>query len=1152
MESLLRCLNELSLPGPYSDEENQKIAGYLLGKAEFETIAPFLKKTHFGWGYKRDNTLEVGREAARDRELLPKLGRLLRIVRRTTTVGYYCLFISDLAEGGGGVAGGSFIDEVYVKGGLGIGTMLDDILERLSYDRIYSGYWRWIPYPELSGYENRAAFFAAMHGKYPEEFGKYMENNAKLENRIFTSIYLYTHDPDRNNEDRTQAVIACGANLINMANKPSDAAFEAVRAEPYFAGNSDVTHLIARLHEAVKNDKTEWEGVDKQYMEAARRMFYFASALSPSRYPLLDLINYIFMYSAFEKAFECLSSVLGLPLQKHGLSRREYGLDKDKEDFYACCLPRFEDGSYPKDRFLAYFAQKLEWRKKYHEPFYKLLRSNEEAALKALSIADGDGGVFIMNAFWEQGMHQDKAAVLEEKLITDILEKKSDAVADYFLGKSAAAPKTLPKIDLRYYKYIRAVSRLSKVSSMPSRIFAYAIVHKQMKKWLHHAFRSLTDIRGFEGAEVFFDAVDAPAELKMAAFADLYIEGGNGEQKVWLKKQVSRLSERNPELIGAALKNASAKGKYSILAIVYGAHADYNPKPLIECLADGSRAVRDLAVEYLSPQKHLRDKIEPLTRSKKKETRECAEKLLLVYGPESKAAESGGGSEFDALAYCCQHIPASAPRTIAWTEFKTLPRVRLAGTETEADDRIVLGYIYLLVTQTDMALPAASIKIRESLDKNDLGILGERLYHIWKENGALARQRGVLVLAAIDGNDAFVSMLRSDIQNWALSSRGALAADAVKAMALQGGSLALMTVDAISKKVNNRQVQRAGEEAFQFAADQLGVDPEVLADRIVPNLGFDSRGEQVIDYGGRSFIAAINPALQINLKTAGGKAIKSLPAPGANDDAAKAAAARTAFAAMKKNLKSVAAMQCQRLELALCDSRTWTKNDWTALFVENPIMNMFAIGLIWGVYDAGGKLIDSFRYMEDGSFTNVHEDEITLADDAAIGLCHPLDLGDEIIAAWTKQLSDYEIKQPVEQLGRKVFRVDGSLVSGDENTVSVNGFGGAVVYAASLVGKLQNLGWRRDSAEDGGFYYNFYKVDKKRGIVVNLSFSGVPYGADAMKEVTVYNAMFYKVGTGDRVNPPDVPPRLYSEICYDIERAAADRIRTDENWRRNC
>ncbi|MDR3001594.1 MAG: DUF4132 domain-containing protein, partial [Fibromonadaceae bacterium] len=407
----------------------------------------------------------------------------------------------------------------------------------------------------------------------------------------------------------------------------------------------------------------------------------------------------------------------------------------------------------------------------------------------------------------------------------------------------------------------------------------------------------------------------------------------------------------------------------------------------------------------------------------------------------------------------------------------------------------------------------------------------------------------------LGASDTFIDTLKTDIYDWADTSRGALASDAVRAMALQGGNLALMTVDAISKKFNNKMVKRAGEEAFLFAAQQLRIDPEVLGDRIVPNLGFNNKGEHIIDYGSRSFTATITPSLQIDLKNAEGKTRKTLPAPGANDDQEKASVAKQAFTAMKKNLKSVVSIQNMRLEMALASNRIWTKEEWEKLFVENPIMNMFAIGLIWGKYDAKGKLLESFRYMEDGSFTNVNEDEVKFDSNAAIGLCHPLDLGDKLIAAWTQQLTDYEIKQPVEQLSRKVF-----ILTEDKKTcTSITEFGGAVVYAVSLLGKLQKLGWRKGSVQDAGGYSNFYKEYKKQGIGVWLNFSGTYIGADSEEEVTVYDTVFYKAGTVeygsyiyDKIEEAlvlsEIPPRLYSEICYDIERVTANRIKTDENW----
>ncbi|MCL1991640.1 MAG: DUF4132 domain-containing protein [Spirochaetes bacterium] len=1152
MESILRYMNkqaEAAKKGALTDGENQTIADYLLGKAELKNIEPIVAKIGktFFPGNAKDEAVEIGREAFQNKELLPRLGRFLNISKQAHHISGHCLLLNYICKSG------LSVEEIYETGGLGINTLLSDVINQIAYSSQIAHR------TEFLSQENYAAFFADMYKKHPGEFEKLLEQKNDWINIAFSILYFYTHNDSATGEDFTQAASTVCAYIINMAktqkgaraDASADAAFAAIKSEPFFAENPH----IESLHEGVKKDTNDWNNVAVEFKDAAIQLFYYACALSPSRLPLLDAAKYISMYINSGLAFQCISR-----------TQKFLGQDSKKDflkDFFDYCLPFFEEGSCPKNSFLSHFARSYSSYPNADrtERFYKLLLKNEEHALAAADTTDVFGGTYIMYAFWEKGLHKDKAAIFEKKLV-DALEVNNAAVRDYFLGKGdTAAVQGLPKINLETRVKSTPAAYLSQASSMPQRIVTYAIFHNQ-GIWLQYMILDIKKLCGEKAAQDFLNTVPAPVEQKISILIDGAVEEYREEAKQWFQSEAARLTSHNTALLEAAFKETSAKGKALILEIVYGENPNYNPQWLLECLGDTSKVVRDLAVGYLSPHKHLKDKVEELAQSKKKAVRECAEKLLMVYGAESSAGgtaggESGTGGEFNALAYCTKNIPAGAAKTLAWAAFESLPKVRLAGTDTPADDIIVLGYIYLLVSQKEMSLPPAAIKIRACLDKSDLGKLGESLYHVWKQNGAPAKTKGVLVLAAIDCSDALVGILKSDIQTWADSSRGAIAADAVRAMALQGGNLALMTVDAIAKKFSNKQVQKAGEEAFQFAADQLGVDPEVLGDRIVPNLGFDSRGECEIDYGSRKFIAVINPSLQIDLKSTDGKPVKSLPAPGANDDAAKAAAAKADFAQMKKSLKSVVAIQCLRLELALSCNRTWTKSEWTALFVENPIMNMFATGLIWGSYDDAGNLIESFRYMEDGSFTNVSDDEVAISDNAAIGLCHPFDLGDELAASWTQQLSDYEIKQPVEQLARKVFRFSPDA----KDPTAVTDFGGAVVYAVSLLGKLQKLGWRKGSVQDAGVYHCFYKEDKKQGIGAMLYFSGTYVGADTAEEVTVYDAIFYKAGTvgygsyvyddvkpEDRLKLSDVPSRLFSEICYDIDRATASRIKTDNDW----
>ncbi|PAV46601.1 hypothetical protein CK486_17800, partial [Pseudomonas sp. HAR-UPW-AIA-41] len=81
-----------------------------------------------------------------------------------------------------------------------------------------------------------------------------------------------------------------------------------------------------------------------------------------------------------------------------------------------------------------------------------------------------------------------------------------------------------------------------------------------------------------------------------------------------------------------------------------------------------------------------------------------------------------------------------------------------------------------------------------------------------------------------------------------------------------------------------------------------------------------------------------------------GKSVKNLPQVAKSDDEQKATDAREQFKLLKKQLKTVVTNQKTRLEAALSQNRMWEAEKWEKLFVDNVIMQSFAIGLVWGVY----------------------------------------------------------------------------------------------------------------------------------------------------------------------------------------------------------
>ena len=180
-------------------------------------------------------------------------------------------------------------------------------------------------------------------------------------------------------------------------------------------------------------------------------------------------------------------------------------------------------------------------------------------------------------------------------------------------------------------------------------------------------------------------------------------------------------------------------------------------------------------------------------------------------------------------------------------------------------------------------------------------------------------------------------------------------------------------------------MRKAANEALSDAADKLGLTTEELADKIVPDLGFDEKMCRVFDFGTRQFDVYLSGGDTLEI-FCGEKQMKNLPRPGANDDKEKAEQAAAEFKELKKQLKTVAANQRARLEYVLMCDRKWSACGWKELFVKNAVMHGFATGLIWGIYSESGALQQTFRYMEDGSFNTADEEEFEIPKDASIGL----------------------------------------------------------------------------------------------------------------------------------------------------------------------
>lgn len=611
-----------------------------------------------------------------------------------------------------------------------------------------------------------------------------------------------------------------------------------------------------------------------------------------------------------------------------------------------------------------------------------------------------------------------------------------------------------------------------------------------------------------------------------------------------------QIGEKAKEGILAAAGDSS-KQVQELLLNLLSAHADWGPD-IAALLKSKKAAERYLAVQVSARLgDSMRPELEAALATEK--SAKVADAIRTVLGSPAESAEQAGEPVPEELA--ARALKGGKRRRFQWLLEQPLPSVRRTD-GTPADDDLRDGLLAVYCEMGRIGRSDTAAAIAKVLDAADLAALAQEVWERWLATGAPSKTKWVLAFVAVFGGPAMTPRLQHAINDWPQHARGAIACEAVTALTLSSDPAALLVVDSISRKFKFRQVKAAAAAALKNAASELGITEEELADRIVPDLGFAADGSRVFDYGPRQFTVRLTPTLELSITNDAGKSVKNLPSPGKTDDPEKAAAAYDAFKAMKKQIRTTVATQKARLEAALAGLRCWDAEAWQTLFVKNPIMRQFAISLIWGVYEED-RLTDTFRYMEDGSFNTVDEEEYTLPEGARIGLVHPVELDDETRDAWKQQLEDYEITPSIPQLERPVY----ALRPGSETECKLEDFGGKQLNGLSLSGKLQGLGWYRGSVQDAGGYYTFYREDPSLGLGVELNFSGCFVG-DENETVTVYDAVFYKAGTVQRGSycydtPKEadilplgkVPARYYSEIIYQLTRATASSTETDPDWR---
>ena len=520
-----------------------------------------------------------------------------------------------------------------------------------------------------------------------------------------------------------------------------------------------------------------------------------------------------------------------------------------------------------------------------------------------------------------------------------------------------------------------------------------------------------------------------------------------------------------------------------------------------------SKQVRQLMTQVLSTDINALEKSTALLNHKNADTRQSAAQVLsLLSSPQAKTvlqnaiANEKNDDARDVMLTAVfedvyntvnedslnQMIDAARNRgklnkpVEEWLSEETLPPLYFnTGKKVSAD--AIRFLLYRMSRVKTMRSDVEARLIINQLNKEKSGDFALHIIKLFIDKGTKPEYKYLLALAALLGNDAVVDKIRITINHWIDDNRLKMAEYGVGALALQGSDKALRWVEWYSRKYRAKKanVGAAAVSALEAAAEELNITPYELGDRIVPDFGFEGLFKH-FTVDGESYRAFIDSNFKMAFFNDDNKKLKALPA--AADSAPK-----EEFKSIAKEVRDVVKSQSLRLEHYLMVQRKWTVEQWQQFFLNNPVMFIYATKLLWGIYDGANKLTQCFLCQEDTTLINEQNDEISLPENALIGIVHPLHIDTGLLQTWKQQFFDLSIEPVFPQLERPVY----TLPEENKQLFFIHEFEDVKTQPGSIKSTLEKHGWRKGTAVDNGMIEVFFKDDFAGGIKAALDVQGV-------------------------------------------------------------
>jgi hypothetical protein len=343
-----------------------------------------------------------------------------------------------------------------------------------------------------------------------------------------------------------------------------------------------------------------------------------------------------------------------------------------------------------------------------------------------------------------------------------------------------------------------------------------------------------------------------------------------------------------------------------------------------------------------------------------------------------------------------------------WLSIAALPSIDRGSSLTETQ------ILSLLAALKSSKVHPLVVVLQERGNSTMLAEFVWAVFWQWQSKGGDGKDNWALRALGWFGDDSTVLKLTPVLREMPGLGQYKRAAMGLDCLRMIGSDMALMSISNIANKVKYKSLKEKANACMDEIGKARNLTREQLEDRIVPDCGFEVGGGRWFEYGDRLLQVVFGEQMQLLVRDERGNGGTSLPK-GA-DDAVKAE-----WKALKAQVSAVVKAQVARLEQGMIRARRWDWGEFERL-LRHPVMGPLMGRLIWGSGD--GRLGESFRVTEDGSYADIRDEPFVPEVGVSVGLVHPAHLSEGERALWGEILNDYEIFQPFRQLNRTVFGLE--------------------------------------------------------------------------------------------------------------------------------